>query len=301
MPTQTIGIVMNGVTGRMGTNQHLARSVCAIIAQGGVRAADGTVIMPRPILTGRNADDISGKSGLLERKTSGGNFSRNAMSRKHAAAMVGVDLPPVESVRQVSRANVANLLPLPGGPVLRHRVLASRGAPQRPAARAQLITGIWWLANGLTVSGLALMAVADRWWIGGLGVLGGATFAVIGWTVRPRSALTVQMGSLMAVELVKVVVGATRFWLIALLLGAELGWLGAMSTAFTVPAAAALGIFPSGIGAREALVGGVAELIGASAALLFLAATIERVVATVAMLPVLVWALWGRSRETASQ
>jgi hypothetical protein len=154
---------------------------------------------------------------------------------------------------------------------------------------------------GLTVSGVALMAVADRWWIGGLGVLGGATFAVIGWTVRPRSALTVQMGSLMAVELVKVVVGATRFWLIALLLGAELGWLGAMSTAFTVPAAAALGIFPSGIGAREALVGGVAELIGASAALLFLAATIERVVATVAMLPVLVWALWGRSRETASQ
>lgn len=44
-------------------------------------------------------------------------------------AMVGVHLPPVESVRQVSRANVANLLPLPGGPVLRHRVLATRGAP----------------------------------------------------------------------------------------------------------------------------------------------------------------------------
>jgi hypothetical protein len=59
MPTQTIGIVMNGVTGRMGTNQHLARSVCAIIAQGGVRAADGTVIMPRPILTGRNADKLA--------------------------------------------------------------------------------------------------------------------------------------------------------------------------------------------------------------------------------------------------
>ncbi|MCC7390654.1 MAG: Gfo/Idh/MocA family oxidoreductase [Phycisphaerales bacterium] len=59
MPTQTIGIVMNGVTGRMGTNQHLARSVCAIIAQGGVRAADGAVIMPRPILTGRNADKLA--------------------------------------------------------------------------------------------------------------------------------------------------------------------------------------------------------------------------------------------------
>ena len=216
-------------------------------------------------------------------------------------AMVGVHLPPVESVRQVSRANVANLLPLPGGPVLRHRVLATRGAPQRSAARAQLITGIWWLACGLAVSGLALMAAADRWWLGGLALLGGLAFGGIGWTVRPRAATTVQLGSLALVELAKVVVGATRFWLVALLLGAELSGLGAMSTAFTTPAAAALGIFPSGIGAREALVGGVAGLIGADAALLFLAATIERVVATVSMLPVLVWAMWGSSREAVAQ
>lgn len=58
MPTEQLGIVMNGVTGRMGTNQHLVRSICAIIAQGGVRAADGTVLMPRPILTGRNAEKL---------------------------------------------------------------------------------------------------------------------------------------------------------------------------------------------------------------------------------------------------
>ena len=216
-------------------------------------------------------------------------------------AMVGVHLPPVESVRQVSRANVANLLPLPGGPVLRQRVLSTRGAGQRSAARAQLITGIWWLACGLTVSGLALMAAADRWWIGGLALLGGLGFGGIGWTVRPRAATSVQLGSLALVELAKVVIGTTRFWLVALLIGAELSWLGALSTAFSGPAAAALGIFPSGIGAREALVGGVAGLIGADAALLFLAATIERVVATVSMLPVLVWAMWGRGREAVAQ
>lgn len=49
-----VGIVMNGVTGRMGTNQHLIRSVCAIRAQGGLRTADGDIIMPDPILVGRN-------------------------------------------------------------------------------------------------------------------------------------------------------------------------------------------------------------------------------------------------------
>ena len=49
-----VGIVMNGVTGRMGTNQHLLRSIVPIIQQGGVKLDDGEVIMPDPILVGRN-------------------------------------------------------------------------------------------------------------------------------------------------------------------------------------------------------------------------------------------------------
>lgn len=52
--THRIGIIMNGVTGRMGTNQHLLRSICAIRQQGGVKLAEGEVIMPDPILVGRN-------------------------------------------------------------------------------------------------------------------------------------------------------------------------------------------------------------------------------------------------------
>jgi predicted dehydrogenase len=52
--THTVGIVMNGVTGRMGTNQHLMRSIVAIIKQGGVRISDAEVIMPDPVLVGRN-------------------------------------------------------------------------------------------------------------------------------------------------------------------------------------------------------------------------------------------------------
>jgi predicted dehydrogenase len=45
---------MNGVTGRMGTNQHLMRSIVAIIKQGGVKVGNNEVIMPDPILVGRN-------------------------------------------------------------------------------------------------------------------------------------------------------------------------------------------------------------------------------------------------------
>lgn len=58
MKIERVGIVMNGVTGRMGTNQHLVRSINAIRAQGGVVLDAGTRIVPDPILVGRNADKV---------------------------------------------------------------------------------------------------------------------------------------------------------------------------------------------------------------------------------------------------
>ena len=59
MSTQRIGIIMNGVTGRMGRNQHLLRSIMPIRAQGGVRLSDGTRLMPDPILVGRDAERVA--------------------------------------------------------------------------------------------------------------------------------------------------------------------------------------------------------------------------------------------------
>lgn len=58
MKQHTIGIIMNGVTGRMGTNQHLLRSIAEIIKQGGVKLSNGEVIMPDPILIGRDESKL---------------------------------------------------------------------------------------------------------------------------------------------------------------------------------------------------------------------------------------------------
>lgn len=55
MNEKRIGIIMNGVTGRMGLNQHLVRSILAIREQGGVELSDGSRLVPDPILVGRNA------------------------------------------------------------------------------------------------------------------------------------------------------------------------------------------------------------------------------------------------------
>jgi len=54
MKVHNIGIIMNGVTGRMGTNQHLLRSIAEIIKQGGIKVSSDEIIMPDPILVGRD-------------------------------------------------------------------------------------------------------------------------------------------------------------------------------------------------------------------------------------------------------
>jgi predicted dehydrogenase len=74
MPTSSLGIIMHGVTGRMGMNQHLIRSIVAIRQQGGVTLANGDRVIPDPILVGRNADKVE------------------ALAREHGIARWGTDL-----------------------------------------------------------------------------------------------------------------------------------------------------------------------------------------------------------------
>ena len=59
MAQQRLGIVMHGVTGRMGMNQHLIRSILAIRDQGGVTLSNGDTVMPDPLLVGRNEEKLS--------------------------------------------------------------------------------------------------------------------------------------------------------------------------------------------------------------------------------------------------
>jgi predicted dehydrogenase len=74
MTQRRLGIIMNGVTGRMGMNQHLVRSIVAIRAEGGVALPDGDRVMPDPILIGRDAGRI------------------RALAQAHDIARFGTDL-----------------------------------------------------------------------------------------------------------------------------------------------------------------------------------------------------------------
>jgi len=58
MASRSLGLIMHGVTGRMGLNQHLIRSIVAIRNQGGVTLSNGDKVMPDPVLIGRDAEKI---------------------------------------------------------------------------------------------------------------------------------------------------------------------------------------------------------------------------------------------------
>ena len=67
MSVKRIGVIMHGVTGRMGMNQHLIRSIVEIRKQGGVALKNGERLMPDPILVGRNAaklEELAKKYGI---------------------------------------------------------------------------------------------------------------------------------------------------------------------------------------------------------------------------------------------
>jgi predicted dehydrogenase len=74
MAEKRIGILMHGVTGRMGMNQHLVRSILEIRKQGGVALRDGTRLMPDPMLIGRNREKLS------------------SLARQHGIERFGTDL-----------------------------------------------------------------------------------------------------------------------------------------------------------------------------------------------------------------
>jgi len=62
MAVRKIGVILSGVTGRMGTNQHLDRSILAIRREGGLKVSDDLTIMPDPILVGRNENKLKALS-----------------------------------------------------------------------------------------------------------------------------------------------------------------------------------------------------------------------------------------------
>ena len=104
MTTKRLGLIMNGVTGRMGLNQHLIRSIIAIRDQGGVVLANGDRMLPDPILIGRDADKLE----RLARRFNVQRWSTDPRSRVPALPRLGTEDRLPRCLQTVHRGVVIN-------------------------------------------------------------------------------------------------------------------------------------------------------------------------------------------------
>jgi predicted dehydrogenase len=148
MPRRTVGIAMNGVTGRMGYRQHLVRSILTIREQGGLVLPDGTLVWPEPILVGRSADKLK---ALADRH----GLDRWTTSLDEALADPGVE---VYFDAQTTRAR---------GPALRSAIAAHKHIyTEKPAADS--FADALALARSARAAGVKNGVVQDKLFLPGL-------------------------------------------------------------------------------------------------------------------------------------
>lgn len=184
----------------------------------------------------------------------------------------------------------ANLLPIPGSALVRTQALATTGEGYLRATSSTLLVALVWLG---AVAGLAalLYGVASSAWLAavGLGVIAAAlcgTGYVLVRRLAPRHGTPRVFSMLLAVELATAAVGAARFYLMIRYLGLDATAGQAIALTLAGVVASATGIFPAGIGIREALAGAISPLVGLSASVGVVAAAVDRV-AGLAVLAVL--------------
>lgn len=186
---------------------------------------------------------------------------------------------------------LANVLPLPGGFLVKMKAMTEQGARARTAAGAQLLVGIVWLA----MSGVLVAIALPRWRL----VLVAATAVMFGVAAfmahRNRYAPKPSM-AVIAIEGLFLATAAARFYLVLVGLGIEVTGRAALALAASGPLAAATGLIPGSLGVFEAISAGLAALADMEPESGFLGALVLRIFTYLMLLP---WVWWSRPRRGA--
>lgn len=191
-----------------------------------------------------------------------------------AAWALGRDVPLSKAIQAAAAANVAELLPLPGGALVRGAVLMRAGAKMGESASMITLTAFLTLAMTITLSAvaLALMGQFVGWWLAGAGFLG--TVATLAWLARrvPLQILT----AMVVIRLVTLTISVLRLAVSFAALGEGTSFAAAALYTIASSLGTAISIVPAGFGVNEAIAAGLATLIAASPAAAFLAVALNR-------------------------
>lgn len=217
------------------------------------------------------------------------------------ARLVGLRVPFGRAIRVSILASAANLLPLPGSVVVRTGALTSGGAGLRKAVWATFAVGVVWIgATGLIAGSFQIFT--DVRWVGlGVAVVGVVLLAIAASMLRRNLDACEWRGLFaraVAVEASLTLVGGLRF--LGVLVGFGFSVAPSQAVALTLAGviATASGVFPGGIGIREALAAAVSPLVGLPAAVGLVAAAADRV-AGLAILAAMTGVLVARGEAAA--
>lgn len=209
----------------------------------------------------------------------------NAAEYRTIAAALGHRVGAVEAARLTVLASAANLLPLPGGVVVRTRALRRQGSSYGRALRSNAVAGVTWVAVGALVGAVLVATRGDALLAAGLAVAGGAGLVAARWLLSDAAGGRAGhwLGRFVAVEGAMVAVNALRLWLAFELLGLPVEPAQAVALTGSVIVAAAIGIFPGGLGLREVLAGAIGAAVDLPAAHAVAATAADRVCSQVGL------------------
>lgn len=209
-----------------------------------------------------------------------------------AAAVFGINTAELRITGHLSRrplswhdaaektlwATAANLLPLPGGPLVRLQAVADGPDGWSGATRCTLVPGAAWFAATFLAAGAAL-AVLDRPAPALAAAVLGAGGILVTWLLMPRDATgPATVLPLSALEIGFVAASSLRLIAIFAALGHPIAVPSAVVLTTAAVLATAAGVFPGGLGLRELLAATVAPLLGIPPSLAVLVSALDRVV-----------------------
>jgi hypothetical protein len=192
------------------------------------------------------------------------------------------------ALRATVVATAANLLPIPGGALVRIAAVRSVGVRTTSATAINLVGAGAWVAAGLLIAAVAGLTVAPWGAVGlaaGLGLAGVAIVLAMLHRLSEDGATWWSTGALFLVEAATAIVHGLRLWLVLLALGVEVSIRQGLALGAGAPLAAAAGVFPSGLGLAEALTAVIAPIVALPAAAGFAATALGRVVGLLGTAP----------------
>lgn len=196
------------------------------------------------------------------------------------ARISGHYVQAIEAIRLTVAVTAANMLPLPGGVLIRTQALKAKGASYRTAFGANACAGLAWL--GAAAIGVAAVALIHGDHEVSASVVGAAGLAIIGVSlallvrINRGSALRCLL-DLLLVELATVAVSSVRIYVAFRMIGLNASATQSVALTGATILAAAIGIFPGGLGLRELLAGAIGAVVSLPASEAVAATAADRV------------------------